>query len=72
MTDYTKTGTIIKIKILQNSAAKNYFESRERYLLQTILEKLEKEKSDKNPMTCKESEEFKRIFEKYKRFVKKI
>ena len=69
MTLFTKTGTIIKIKILQNSDAKNYFESNERYLLQTMLEKFEKENSEKIPFTTKESDEIMKIFEKYKKYL---
>ena len=69
MTLFTKTGTIIKIKILQNSEAKNYFESNERYLLQTLLEKLENENSEKIPLTTKESDEIMKIFEKYKKYL---
>ena len=69
MTLFTKTGTIIKIKILQNSDAKNYFESNERYQLQTLLEKLENEKSEKIPLTTKESDEIMKIFEKYRKYL---
>ena len=69
MTLFTKTGTIIKIKILQNSDAKNYFESNERYLLRTMLEKLENENSEKIPLTTKESDEIMKIFEKYKKYL---
>ena len=69
MVIFTKTGTIIKIKILQNSDAKNYFESNERYLLQTILEKLENEKSENLALSTEESQEIEKIFEKYKKFL---
>ena len=69
MVIFTKIGTIIKIKLLQNSNARNYFESNERYLLNTILEKLENEKSNDMHLTDKESQEIIKIFEKYKKYL---
>ena len=69
MSIFTKTGTIIKIKILQNSDARNYFESKERFFLETVLDKLENEKSDIFPLTTTESKGIKKIFEKYKKFL---
>ena len=69
MTIFTKTGTIIKIKLLQNSDARNYFESNERFLLTTLLEKLEKDASETIPLTTKETIEISKIFEKYKKYL---
>ena len=37
----TKPGTIIKIQLFQGSKAKDYFESKERLFLGTILRKLQ-------------------------------
>ena len=37
----TKPGTVIKIQLLQGSNAKDYFESKERLFLRTVLSKLQ-------------------------------
>ena len=69
MTIMTKSGAIIKIKILQNSDARNYFETKERLFLQNILSDLEKEKSDEVTLNENQSDNIQKIFEKYKKFL---
>ena len=69
MTIMTKSGAIIKIKILQNSDARNYFETKERLFLQNILSDLEKEKSDEVTLNENQSDSIQKIFEKYKKFL---
>jgi len=63
----TKPGAIIKIKLLQNSPAKDYFESTERLLLRTLLFKLEKDNSEKCPLNSEEAKMLQKIYEKYKK-----
>ena len=58
---------IIKIKLLQNSPAKDYFESIERLLLRTLLSKLEKDNSEKFPLNLEETKMLQKIYEKYKK-----
>ena len=65
----TKPGAIIKIKILQNSNAKNYFETKERLFLQNTLSYLENEKSDKFTLNNEQTEILQKIYEKYKKFL---
>lgn len=67
MTIMTKPGAIIKIKILQNSNVKNYFETKERLFLQNILIELNKE-SDELDLKQEQIEELQKIYEKYKKF----
>jgi hypothetical protein len=73
MTDYTMTiitkpGAIIKIQLLQRSYAKNYFESKERLFLETILTKLQKDMSNELIVTIQEKEMIECIFKKYKKY----
>jgi hypothetical protein len=63
----TKPGAIIKIKLLQNSPARDYFESTERLLLRTLQSKLEKDNSEKFPLNSKEAKMLQKIYEKYKK-----
>ena len=65
----TKPGAIIKIKMLQNSDAKNYFETKERLFLQNMLTDLEKEKTDEFTLNDNQIEGIQKIFEKYKKFL---
>ena len=69
MTIMTKPGAIIKIKILQSSDAKNYFETKERLFLQNMLTDLEKEKTNEFTFNEKQIEMIEKIFEKYKKFL---
>ena len=69
MTIMTKPGAIIKIKMLQNSDAKNYFETKERLFLQNMLTDLEKEKTDEFTLNDNQIEMIQKIFEKYKKFL---
>ena len=65
----TKPGTIIKIQMLQGSDAKNYFESKERLFLGTILTKLQNNPSDKLDLTNEETSMLEKIFEKYEKYL---
>lgn len=69
MTIMTKQGAIIKIKMLQSSDAKNYFETKERLFLQNMLTDLEKEKTNEFTLNDNQVEMIQKIFEKYKKFV---
>jgi len=64
----TKPGTIIKIQLLQGSNAKDYFESKERLFLGTVLSKLQNNPSDKLNLSDKEKNMLKMIFDKYKKY----
>ena len=66
MTIITKLGVIIKIQLLQGSQAKNYFESKERLFLGTILIKLQKDPSNELNLTVQEKDMIEHIFKKYK------
>jgi len=65
----SKPITIIKIKVLQNSQAKNYFESKERLFLTTVLLKLENEISNELTLLDEEKHMLDNIFVKYKKYL---
>ena len=65
----TKPGAIIKIKILQNSDARNYFETKERLFLQNILSELTKDESGEFTLKQDQIEMLQKIYEKYKKFL---
>ena len=67
MTIITKPGVIIKIQLLQGSQAKNYFESKERLFLVTILIKLQKDTSNELNLTVQEKDMIEHIYKKYKK-----
>ena len=69
MTVMTKPGAMIKIKMLQSSDAKNYFETKERLFLQNMLTDLEKEKTNELTLNDNQIEMIQKIFEKYKKFL---
>lgn len=69
MTIITKPGAIIKIQLLQGSQAKNYFESKERLFLRTILIKLQKDVSNELNLTVQEKDMIEYIFKKYKKYL---
>ena len=64
----TKPGTIIKIQLFQGSKAKNYFESKERLFLSTILRKLQNTTDDLN-LSDEEKNMMENIFKKYEKFL---
>ncbi len=64
----TKPGTIIKIQLFQGSKAKNYFESKERLFLSTILRKLQNTTDDLN-LFEEEKNMIEKIFKKYEKFL---
>ena len=64
-----KPGVIIKIQLLQGSQAKNYFESKERLFLGTILIKLQKDTSNELNLTVQEKDMIEHIFKKYKKYL---
>ena len=66
----TKTGTILKIQLLQGSPAKNYFESGERLFLKTILSKIEDKPSLELAITSEEKELLEKIFDKYDKYLR--
>ncbi len=65
----TKPGAIIKIQILQGSNAKDYFESRERHFLVTVISKLQNDPSDELNLSDEEKNMLKMIFDKYKKYL---
>ena len=69
MVIFTKTGTIIKIQLLQDSQAKNYFDSKERLFLQTILSKIQKTSSNELTITDDEKNMLEIIFIKYDKYL---
>jgi hypothetical protein len=69
MTIITKPGVIIKIQLLQGSQAKNYFESKERLFLGTILIKLQKDASNELNLTVQEKDMIEYIYKKYNKYL---
>ena len=65
----TKPGTIIKIQLLQGSNAKDYFESKERLFLGTVLSKLQNNPLDELNLSDDEKNMLKMIFDKYKKYL---
>lgn len=65
----TKPRTIIKIQLLQGSNAKDYFESKERLFLGTILSKLQNKSSNSLDLSNEEISMLKNIFKKYEKFL---
>ena len=69
MTFMSKPGTIIKIQLLQGSKAKDYFESKERLFLGTILSKLQNTTSNDLNLSDEEKNVVEKIFKKYEKFL---
>ncbi len=65
----SKSGTIIKIQLLQGSIAKNYFESKERLFLGTVLSKLQNDPFDGLNLSSDEKNILNMIFDKYKKYL---
>ena len=65
----TKPGAIIKIQLLQGSNAKDYFESKERLFLGTVLSKLQNNPLDELNLSDEEKNMLKMIFDKYKKYL---
>ncbi len=65
----TKPGAIIKIQLLQGSNAKDYFESKERLFLVTVISKLQNDPSDELNLSDEEKNMLKMIFDKYKKYL---
>ena len=65
----TKPGAIIKIQLLQGSNAKNYFESKERLFLGTVLSKLQNSPLYELNLSDEEKTMLKMIFDKYKKYL---
>ena len=65
----TKPGTIIKIQLFQGSKAKDYFESKERLFLETILRKLQNATTDDLNLSEEEKNMIEKIFKKYEKFL---
>jgi hypothetical protein len=64
----SKPGTVIKIQLLQGSIAKNYFESKERLFLETILSKLQNTNNELS-LSDEEKNILENIFKKYEKFL---
>ena len=64
----SKPGIIIKIQLLQGSEARNYFESKERLFLGTILSKLQNTDNTLN-ISDEEKNDLENIFKKYEKFL---
>ena len=69
MVIFTKPGTIIKIQLLQGSQARNYFESKERLFLQTVLSKMQNDSSIDLNITNEEKNMLDIIFKKYDKYL---
>jgi hypothetical protein len=65
----SKPITTFKIKLLQNSQAKNYFESKERLFLSTVLLKLQNDVSNELTFSNEEKRMLDNIFVKYKKYL---
>ncbi len=65
----TKPGAIITIQLLQGSNAKDYFESKERLFLRTVLSKLQNNPLDELNLSNEEKNMLKMIFDKYKKYL---
>lgn len=65
----SKPITIIKIKLLQNSQAKDYFESKERLFLAIVLLKLQNDISNELTLSDEEKYMLENIFVKYKKYL---
>jgi len=65
----SKPITIIKINLLQNSQAKNYFESKERLFLATVLLKLQNDISNELTLSNEEKHMLENIFVKYEKYL---
>ena len=69
MVIFTKPGAIIKIQLLQGSHARNYFESKERLFLQTLLSKMQNDSSIDLNITNEEKNMLDIIFKKYDKYL---
>ena len=65
----SKPGTIIKIQLLQGSKAKDYFESKERFFLGTVLSKIQSSTSAELDLSEEEKITLEKIFQKYEKFL---
>ena len=65
----SKPGTIIKIQLLQASKAKDYFESKERFFLGTILSKIQDSAATELDLSEEEKSTLEKIFKKYEKFL---
>ena len=65
----TKPGAIIKIQLLQSSNARDYFESKERLFLGTVLSKLQNSPLHELNLSDEEKTMLKMIFDKYKKYL---
>lgn len=63
----SKNAAIIKIKLLQNSQAKNYFETNERIFLNNTLEKLDH--TSTKEVQSDLAEQIELLFKKYQKYI---
>ncbi len=66
MTYMSKNAAIIKINLLQNSLARNYFETQERLFLKNMLDYLQK--SNETELDEKIAVKISAIFQKYQKY----
>lgn len=66
MTYMSKNAAIIKINLLQNSLARNYFETQERLFLKNMLDYLQK--SNETELDEKTAVKISAIFQKYQKY----
>lgn len=66
MTYMSKNAAIIKINLLQNSLARNYFETHERLFLKNMLDYLQK--SNEIELDEKTAVKISSIFQKYSKY----
>ena len=69
MKPMSKPGAIIKIQLLQGSQAKDYFESKERLFLNTVLSKMQNTTSNELNLSVEETSMLEKIFSKYEKFL---
>lgn len=67
MTYMSKNAAIIKINLLQNSLARNYFETQERLFLKNMLDYLQK--SNETKLDEKTAVKIFSIFQKYQKYI---
>ena len=67
---FSKPAAIIKIQLLLGSQARNYFETKERLFLQTILSKLQNSASNDLGLINEEKNMLEIILAKYDKYIR--
>lgn len=63
----SKSAAIIKLSLLQNSSAGNYFETHERLYVKNTLEELQKDSQTK--LDDKMISKIEKLFQKYQKYI---